>query len=108
MNSLLQTFMTEEMVLTAIKAVIDPELGLNIVDLGLIYSVDIAEDGRIAITMTLTTPGCPLHASFAQEIERVLWQSIPDLTVVQVELVWDPPWNPVMISPEGRTLLGID
>ena len=108
MNSLLQTFMTEEMILTAIKAVIDPELGLNIVDLGLIYSVDIAEDGRIAITMTLTTPGCPLHASFAQEIERVLWQSIPDLTVVQVELVWDPPWNPVMISPEGRTLLGID
>lgn len=108
MNSLLQTFMTEEMVLTAIKAVIDPELGLNIVDLGLIYSVDIAEDGRIAITMTLTTPGCPLHASFAQEIERVLWQSIPDLTGIQVELVWDPPWNPVMISPEGRTLLGID
>ena len=108
MNSLLQTFMTEEMVLTAIKAVIDPELGLNIVDLGLIYSVDIEEDGRIAITMTLTTPGCPLHASFAQEIERVLWQSIPDLTGVQVELVWDPPWNPVMISPEGRTLLGID
>ena len=108
MNSLLQTFMTEEMVLTAIKAVIDPELGLNIVDLGLIYSVDIAEDGRIAITMTLTTPGCPLHASFAQEIERVLWQSIPDLTGVQVELVWDPPWNPVMISPEGRTQLGID
>lgn len=108
MNSLLQTFMTEEMVLTAIKAVIDPELGLNIVDLGLIYSVDIAEDGRIAITMTLTTPGCPLHASFAQEIERMLWQSIPDLTGVQVELVWDPPWNPVMISPEGRTLLGID
>ena len=108
MNSLLQTFMTEEMVLTAIKAVIDPELGLNIVDLGLIYSVDIEADGRIAITMTLTTPGCPLHASFAQEIERVLWQSIPDLTGVQVELVWDPPWNPVMISPEGRTLLGID
>lgn len=108
MNSLLQTFMTEEMVLTAIKAVIDPELGLNIVDLGLIYSVDIAEDGRIAITMTLTTPGCPLHASFAQEIERVLWQAIPDLSGVHVELVWDPPWNPVMISPEGRTLLGID
>lgn len=108
MNSLLQTFMTEEMVLTAIKAVIDPELGLNIVDLGLIYSVDIEEDGRITITMTLTTPGCPLHASFAQEIERVLWQSIPDLTGVQVELVWDPPWNPVMISPEGRALLGID
>ncbi|MBE2221973.1 MAG: metal-sulfur cluster assembly factor [Anaerolineae bacterium] len=122
MTSLLQTFITEEMVLAAIKSVIDPELGINIVDLGLIYSVDIEEDGhfdkpntvgplrvgRITITMTLTTPSCPLHASFAQEIERVLWQSIPDLTGVFVELVWDPPWNPMMISPEGRALLGID
>ncbi len=108
MTSLLQTFITEEMVYAAIKAVIDPELGINIVDLGLIYSVDIEEDGRITITMTLTTPGCPLHASFAQEIERVLWQSIPDLRGVFVGLVWDPPWNPVMISPEGRALLGID
>jgi metal-sulfur cluster biosynthetic enzyme len=108
MTSLLQTFITEEMVYAALKAVIDPELGINIVDLGIIYSVDIEEDGRITITMTLTTPGCPLHASFAQKIERVLWQSIPDLTGVFVELVWDPPWNPMMVSPEGRALLGID
>lgn len=108
MTSLLQTFITEEVIYAAIKAVIDPELGINIVDLGLIYSVDIEEDCRITITMTLTTPGCPLHASFAQEIERVLWQSIPELTGVFIELVWDPPWNPIMISPEGRALLGID
>lgn len=108
MTSLLQTFITEETILAAIKSIIDPELGINIVDLGLIYSVDIEEDGRITITMTLTTPGCPLHASFAQEIERILWQSIPDLTGVFVDLVWDPPWNPMMISPEGRALLGID
>lgn len=108
MTSLLQTFITEEVIYAAIKAVIDPELGINIVDLGLIYSVDIEEDGRITITMTLTTPGCPLHASFAQEIERALWQSIPELTGVFIELVWDPPWNPIMISPEGRALLGID
>jgi metal-sulfur cluster biosynthetic enzyme len=108
MTSLLQSFITEEMVYAAIKGVIDPELGINIVDLGLIYSVDIEEDGRISITMTLTAPGCPLHASFAQAIERVLWQSIPDLTGVSVELVWQPPWNPMMISPDGRTLLGID
>lgn len=108
MISLMQTFITEEMICSAIKAVIDPELGINIVDLGLIYSVGIEEDGRIDITMTLTTPGCPLHASFAQEIERVLWQSIPDLAGVNVELVWQPPWNPMMISPKGRALLGID
>lgn len=108
MTTLLATFITEELVYAAIQVVVDPELGLNIVDLGLIYNVDINTDGRITITMTLTTPGCPLHASFAQEIERVLWQSIPDLTGVSVNLVWQPPWNPDMISPAGRALLGID
>lgn len=108
MTPLLQGFITEELVFAAIKDVIDPELGINIVDLGLIYSIDFEDDGRIAITMTLTTPGCPLHASFAQEIERVLWQSIPDLTGVTVNLVWQPPWNPMMISAEGRSALGID
>lgn len=108
MTTLLHSFITEDMVYAAIKEVIDPELGINIVDLGLIYSIDIEEDGHIAITMTLTTPGCPLHASFAQEIERVLWQSIPDLKGVHVELVWEPAWNPIMISPEGREALGIE
>lgn len=108
MTSLITTFMTEEMIYAALRAVIDPELGINVVDLGLIYSVDIGEDGRITITMTLTTPGCPLHASFAQEIERVLWQAIPELNGVAVELVWNPPWNPMMISPEGRALLGLN
>jgi metal-sulfur cluster biosynthetic enzyme len=107
MNSLMTTFISEDLVYAALKAVIDPELGLNIVDLGLIYSVNIGTDGHITITMTLTTPGCPLHASFAQEIERVLWQSIPDLTGVLVELVWQPTWDPAMISPAGRALLGI-
>jgi len=108
MNSLLTTFISDDIVYAALRAVIDPELGLNIVDLGLIYNVDIGADSRIAVTMTLTTPGCPLHASFAQEIERVLWQSIPDLTGVSVELVWQPPWNPMMISPEGRAILGFE
>lgn len=108
MTTFLRTFISEDMIYSAIKEVIDPELGINIVDLGLIYSVEIEEDGRLDITMTLTTPGCPLHASFAEEIERVLWQSIPDLTGVYVELVWEPPWNPMMISPEGRNALGID
>lgn len=98
---------SEEMVYTALKGVIDPELGINIVDLGLIYSIDIDSAAHVSITMTLTTPGCPLHASFAQEIERVLWQSIAELSGVSVELIWDPPWNPLMISAEGRSLLGI-
>lgn len=105
--STMMTFINEEMVYAALKAVIDPELGINVVDLGLIYSVEIGEDGHITITMTLTTPGCPLHASFADQIEWVLWQSIPDLTGVTVDLVWSPPWNPLMISAEGRAQLGL-
>jgi metal-sulfur cluster biosynthetic enzyme len=108
MSNALNLMFGEEMVYAAIQAVIDPELGLNIVDLGLIYEGEMGENGRITITMTLTTPGCPLHASFAEEIERVLWQSIPGLRGVTVNLVWTPPWNPAMISPEGRRQLGID
>ena len=57
--------------------------------------------------MTLTTPGCPLR-QLCPGNWRVLWQSIPELTGVFIELVWDPPWNPIMISAEGRALLGID
>jgi metal-sulfur cluster biosynthetic enzyme len=87
--------------------VIDPELGVNIVDLGLIYSIDISPAAHVSITMTLTTLGCPLHASFAQEIERALWQSLAELSGVSVELIWDPPWNPLMISVQGRSRLGI-
>lgn len=107
MTALVQLKFTEEAVLEALENVIDPELGINIVDLGLVYSVTITDQARVEIMMTLTTPGCPLHASFVQEIERVLWQAIPDISGVDVQLVWDPPWNPIMISPRGRALLGI-
>lgn len=106
MTSAPNLFMTEEMVYAALEEVIDPELGLNIVDLGLIYDV-VIEDGRIGITMTLTTPGCPLHASFKSEIEATLWRAFPDLEDVTVELVWTPPWTPEKISPEGRAELGL-
>ena len=98
--------LSDEATTQALKEVIDPELGLNIVDLGLVYSTQLAEDGHLSIVMTLTTPGCPLHASFAQEIERVLWRSCPTITGVSVDLVWNPPWNPMMISPQGRAVLG--
>ena len=108
MTTVRSSSISEELINLAMTEVIDPELGLNIVDLGLIYSIEIMDDGHVSIVMTLTTPGCPLHASFAQEIERVLWRSIPDLTGIDVELVWNPPWNPMMISAKGRSLLGFD
>lgn len=100
-----QMFLTEELVYAALKEVIDPELGLNIVDLGLIYEVDI-KGGAVTIVMTLTTPGCPMHASFRSEIEATLWRALPGLESVTVALVWDPPWTPAMLTPAGRAELG--
>ena len=98
---------TEELVYTALKEVIDPELGLNIVDLGLIYDLEIEDGGHIKVVMTLTTPGCPMHASFKDEIEATLWRSLPGLQAVSVELVWQPPWSPALITAEGRAELGL-
>jgi len=106
MTDIHDIFLTEEMVGTALKEVIDPELGVNVVDLGLIYDVAI-EDGRVAIAMTLTTPGCPLHASFKSDIEATLLRAFPGLESVTVELVWTPHWRPERITPEGRAELGL-
>jgi metal-sulfur cluster biosynthetic enzyme len=105
MTSPFQMLVTEELVTTALREVIDPELGLNIVDLGLIYDLEIG-DGHVTIIMTLTTPGCPMHASFRQEIEATLWRTLPGLQGVAVELVWHPPWTPEMLTPAGRAELG--
>ncbi len=106
-NSYLTAFITEGLIRDALRSVIDPELGVNIIDLGLVYGAAANEDGRITITMTLTTPGCPMHASFAEEIEETLWQAIPGLSGVDVNLVWEPRWNPSMISNDGLTQLGL-
>jgi len=107
MTELMTEFFSQDLANAALKAVIDPELGINIVDLGLVYGVEIDDQAHVKITMTLTTPGCPMHASFAEEIEQVLWQSIPGITGVEVDLVWDPRWNPSMISAEGMAELGL-
>jgi metal-sulfur cluster biosynthetic enzyme len=90
---------------TALRYVIDPELGLNLVDLGLIYSIDVDGD-RVVVRMTLTTRGCPMHQSLVEGVRRALL-SIPSIREADVELVWEPPWHPTMISPETRRQLGI-
>lgn len=107
MDLFLHAFLSKELIYSALKEVMDPELGINIVDLGLIYDVTLDNDGRVHITMTLTTPGCPLHASFGQQIEQILWQTIPHISQVTIELVWQPPWTPDNISEAGRQQLGI-
>ena len=107
MTELMTEFFSQDLANAALKAVIDPELGVNIVDLGLVYGVEIDDQGHVKITMTLTTPGCPMHASFAEEIEQTLWTAIPGLTGVDVNLVWEPRWSPMMMSEEGLAQLGL-
>jgi metal-sulfur cluster biosynthetic enzyme len=95
--------MNTEEVRSALRGVIDPELGINIVDLGLVY--DIGIDGNaIAVAMTMTTPSCPLGEYLTDLVERALSMNFPH-TRVDVELVWEPAWTPGMITPEGRRKL---
>ncbi len=98
--------LSESSVREALRAVIDPEIGLNIVDLGLVYDVQIAAaSGAVAVEMTLTTPGCPLHAVIDSAVREVLGE-LPGVASVALGLVWSPPWTPEMISAEGRRALG--
>jgi len=89
--------LTEAVVLDALRQVLDPEIGMNIVELGLIYDVKIAGSG-VHIAMTLTTAGCPMGESIRGGAEVALL-NLPTVTEAQVELVFDPPWHPGMISP---------
>ncbi len=93
----------EAVVLEALKRVIDPELGVNIVDLGLIYDVQI-DRGLVRVKMTLTTPGCPMHAALSEGARRAI-RSLEDVSDAMVEVVWGPSWNPDMMSPEAKRLL---
>jgi FeS assembly SUF system protein len=93
-------------VIDALKSVYDPEIPVDIYELGLIYDVAISEDGDATITMTLTTPHCPVAESLPNEVElRVL--SVPGIRDAVVNLVWDPPWDPSKMSDEARLELGM-
>ncbi len=93
--------LSETTVLDALRQVIDPEIGMNIVDLGLIYDVRIA-GSEVRVAMTLTTAGCPMSESIRGGAEIVLLNH-PDISAAQVELVFDPPWHPGMISLSTAT-----
>ncbi len=89
----------------ALHEVYDPELGVNIIDLGLIYNVDVNDEGHVTITMTLTTPGCPMHESISEGVGVVL-ADVPGITSGEIRLVWEPRWDPSRMTEEGRHLLG--
>lgn len=95
----------QEQILEALRQVIDPELGINIVDLGLVYSVEL-QDGHVRVAMTLTTPACPMRASLTSMAEAAIWQYVPDAQSVTIDLIWDPPWQPVMMSEAAKERWG--
>ena len=95
---------SEEQVLEALKAVIDPELGINIVDLGLVYEVDISPDGLVHIEYTLTTMGCPIGPLIEQQKQSALANL--GVSEVEAEMVLRPPWTPEMMSEEAKAALG--
>ncbi|MFW6195220.1 MAG: metal-sulfur cluster assembly factor [Chloroflexota bacterium] len=101
-----QQKVTKDDVIEALRDVYDPEIPLNIYDLGLVYNVEV-EDGDVAVDMTLTAQGCGMGPYIAQQAE---WRiaEIPGVEDVEVELVWDPPWTPDRISEDGKKLLGLD
>lgn len=84
--------------------VYDPEIGVNLVDLGLIYVLT-SDHGNVQVTMTLTTPGCPMSDSMPPAVRRVL-EAVPGVNEVKVELVWEPSWDPERITAEGKRELG--
>lgn len=97
--------MSEDDVLAALQGVNDPEVGVNIVDLGLIYSTEINGD-RVRVVMTMTTPACPMHSYLTQAVRSSILDRFEAVSAVAVDLVWDPPWSPRMISAEGKRQLG--
>jgi metal-sulfur cluster biosynthetic enzyme len=96
---------TEEAVREALKHVVDPELGVNIVDLGLVYDVQINEEGAISIQYTLTTMGCPIGPLIEHQMQSFL-ENVPGVTSVEAEMVLRPPWTPEMMSEEAKAALG--
>jgi metal-sulfur cluster biosynthetic enzyme len=95
----------EDQVRAALRRVKDPELNLNIVDLGLVYEIEVSEEGDAHVQMTLTSPGCPSGAEMIAEAQRVV-ESIEGVRTADVELVWTPYWTPERIDPRLRAFLG--
>ena len=96
--------LTQDVVLDALREVNDPEIGINLVDLGLIYGVEI-EEGNVQVDMTLTTPGCPMHSYIARQAWNAV-NNLPGVTEAQVRIVWEPRWTPDRLSPAARAQLG--
>jgi metal-sulfur cluster biosynthetic enzyme len=96
----------KENLLGALELVIDPELGVDIVNLGLVYNVELDEEGTATVTMTLTAMGCPLAGTIVDQVKRAL-ADIPEVKNTEVDIVFNPPWNKDMMSRYAKIALGI-
>jgi len=96
---------TMEDIVKALKECYDPEIPVNVWDLGLIYDVNVDGD-KVHVKMTLTAPGCPMHSFISKEVREKI-QSVSGVKEASVEVVWDPPWSPDKMSPEAKAQLGI-
>jgi FeS assembly SUF system protein len=97
---------TYEAIIAALKEIYDPEIPVNIYELGLIYGVEVTDDGHAVVTMTLTTPHCPVAESMPAEVELRVG-GVPGVGTVDVNLIWDPPWDPSKMSDEAKLELGM-
>ncbi|HEY2018084.1 MAG TPA: SUF system Fe-S cluster assembly protein [Bryobacteraceae bacterium] len=97
----------KDQVISALKKVYDPEMPVNIYELGLIYGVDVDADGQVAIRMTLTAPNCPVAGSLPAEVQRAA-QAVPGVTGVKLDLTFDPPWTKDRMSEAAKLALGLE
>jgi len=97
---------TMEEIVKALKECYDPEIPVNVWDLGLIYDVNVDGD-KVHVKMTLTAPGCPMHSFISKDVQQKL-QSVSGVKEATVEVVWDPPWSPDKMSPDAKVQLGIE
>ena len=95
---------TEDFVREALSTVVDPEAGMNVVDLGLVYGIDITDE-RIHVRMTMTTPACPMGDMILDSAHEAIHAIAPDITI-ELELVWEPPWTPALMSESARGFFG--
>ncbi len=95
---------TSQQVLDSLKECMDPEIPINIVDMGLIYGVKVSNDNKVDVKMTMTTRGCPLHDTLVTDVKRYV-NKVPGVSGVNVEIVWEPAWTPEKMSEEGKKLI---
>ena len=98
---------TEEAVRAALRSVDDPEVGMSIVELGLVYRIDVAPQA-VHVTMTMTTPACPMGGLIVDQARDAVGALLPDGADVDIRLVWEPPWTPDMMSPSAKEAFGWD